>query len=501
MGNVLWSWVGVGFNILIGFFLSPYIIYKLGVDGYGVWVLLSSLIGYYGLLDLGFKSALVRYSAHFNATGEPNKINEFVSTILFYYTLCSFFLLAVSLLLSRYAHRLFHIAPAYQKDFSILVILIGFNFLVGMNIFSGVLEGLQRFDISIKAYVASLAIRSIGTLALLGLGYGLVALGVNLIFAQVVTLLVCAYGLKRVFPALRLSTKLVKKSVLKQTASYGMHTFVANVAAQSLLEGVAIIIALFRPAAYVGYYFLPSRLLQYTLDLVERVGSVSTSSASDLAARDKSDAILRLGIYTNRYSFTLFTPLAIFLLIYGRELLETWVGHAFAVYSAPILPILLAGNAIAVAGQFNSGAILFGMAKHKDYARGLGAEALANFALLLLVVPRFGILGAAVVTSTLMILVRGLYTPWLVCRQLNLGLGKYLGSIFLRPTLTAIPVVLLLQWWKLAGPRMHGWAELILAAVLAALLYLGAAFYTCLEAEHQKVLLARLTGKWQNQAG
>src|SRR5712675_3419421 len=89
LGNVLWSWFGVAFNIFIGFVLSPYVIRKLGPEGYGIWALLFSVIGYYGLLDFGFKSALIRYTALYRARGEFERINELINTILFYYTGCS----------------------------------------------------------------------------------------------------------------------------------------------------------------------------------------------------------------------------------------------------------------------------------------------------------------------------------------------------------------------------------------------------------------------------
>ena len=344
LSNVLWSWAGVAFNLVIGFVLSPYVIHKLGADGYGAWALLFSLIGYYGLLDLGFKSALVRYSAYFKASGEAEKINELINTIMFYYGLCSLVLFGISLVLAHYANRIFHVAPAFQHDFSVLVVLTGINFIIGMNVFAGCLEGFQRFDISTRIYVATLAVRSVGALVLLWLGYKLLALGINLLAAQVLSLVLGWYAFRKIFPALRFGMKYVSRSVLRQTASYGAHTFVAMVAGHSLSQGVSLLIAFFLPASFVGYYALPSRLLQYTVDLVERVGFVSASTASELAAHGDKQSIARLGMYSNRYSFAMFMPLTIFLLAYGREFLNVWVGPNFAVFSAPILPILLVGK-------------------------------------------------------------------------------------------------------------------------------------------------------------
>ena len=165
------------------------------------------------------------------------------------------------------------------------------------------------------------------------LSSALLALGINLLAAQVLSLVLGWYAFRKIFPALRFGMKYVSRSVLRQTASYGAHTFVAMVAGHSLSQGVSLLIAFFLPASFVGYYALPSRLLQYTVDLVERVGFVSASTASELAAHGDKQSIARLGMYSNRYSFAMFMPLTIFLLAYGREFLNVWVGPNFAVFS------------------------------------------------------------------------------------------------------------------------------------------------------------------------
>ena len=57
--NVIWNWAAVAISLVTGFLLSPYLIRKLGPEGYGIWALSFSLVEYYWLLDLGFRSATV----------------------------------------------------------------------------------------------------------------------------------------------------------------------------------------------------------------------------------------------------------------------------------------------------------------------------------------------------------------------------------------------------------------------------------------------------------
>ena len=56
--NALSNWVSLGVNVIIGFVLTPFIIRSLGKTGYGIWTLVCSFVGYYGLLNLGVGSAI-----------------------------------------------------------------------------------------------------------------------------------------------------------------------------------------------------------------------------------------------------------------------------------------------------------------------------------------------------------------------------------------------------------------------------------------------------------
>src|SRR5882762_7953282 len=59
--NVASSWAGLAVNVAVGFFLSPFILHHLGDEAFGLWVLIFSLTGYYGLFDFGIRSSLIRY--------------------------------------------------------------------------------------------------------------------------------------------------------------------------------------------------------------------------------------------------------------------------------------------------------------------------------------------------------------------------------------------------------------------------------------------------------
>lgn len=499
MRNVLWSWLGVAVTIASGIFLSPYLIRKLGDEGYGVWVLVFGLIENYWLFDLGFRSATVKYSAHYRATGEVGKINEVINTGVVYFSFVALVLFAGSIALSRHADRIFKVSPEYHASFAFLIALVGTSWAFGMifNIFTACLEGFQHFGLSSRIAISATVARVVGMAILLFLGYGLVALGILVVASQVLAYALSAIALRRVFPEQRFSLRMARFAMFRQMVSYGVHTLTGGVATQLLNQGAPLLIGHFRPAAFVGYFSVPVRLLQYTGDAVDRVGLITSSNAAELTAKEEHDAIPRLGMYVNRYCLTLFLPMAIFLFFYGRELIRVWIRKPdFVAMSAPLLPVLLIGTTLAIAGQVNSSSILYGMAKHRGYARGLLVEGIALAAALYFVVPRYGIIGAAWVTSVLMVLDRGIFTPWLLCRHLDFDFVLYMRSIYLRPMLVAIPVAAFAYSLRSAVLPGNNLVQVLAAGAAIAALFYPLAFFLCVDGKHRPLALRWIARRW-----
>jgi len=499
--NVLWTWIGVALTMFAGLVLSPYVIHKLGAEGYGIWALLFSLIGYYGLLDLGIRSALVRYTAFFHAQHEPAKINELINTVIAYYTAGASVLLLISIFISMHADRIFHVSPAFRHDFSRLIIVVGLSSMLGLNVFSAALQGLQRFGLSTRIAVVAIGIRSLGAFLLLYLGFGLLALGINVLFAQVFGYVVGYGALRRAMPEFRLSLRMARFRMLRGIWNYSVHTFMATVAIQLLYQSPAILIGLFRPAAFIGYFSFPSKLVNYSGDFIQRVGDVSHSAGTALAARGTPDQLRRLAVYSNRYCLALFMPLAIFLVAYGRELLYVWISPEFAANSAPAISALVLSGALAMAAQYNSGALLFALAEHRRYSRALLVEAALSISLMALAIPRYGVAGAAWGFAIPMTVIRGFVTPWLLARSIRTSYAPFMASILGGPLLAAAPVFALAAAARRAFLPGANWPQLIGAGAAITLLYFGIAAFTSLDRQHRQLgvrwarqLAARLPG-------
>ena len=65
--------VGQCITLVTTFLLTPYVLHRIGETGFGLWVLVGSLVAYGGLLDLGLGSAVIKFLAHYQATGSSTR--------------------------------------------------------------------------------------------------------------------------------------------------------------------------------------------------------------------------------------------------------------------------------------------------------------------------------------------------------------------------------------------------------------------------------------------
>ena len=74
--NTVFNTIGHIWGLLVSLCLIPYIISKIGMERYGVWVVIGVGIGYLSLLDIpGIGSAFAKYIAEYFARKDFRRVN------------------------------------------------------------------------------------------------------------------------------------------------------------------------------------------------------------------------------------------------------------------------------------------------------------------------------------------------------------------------------------------------------------------------------------------
>src|ERR1051326_2261796 len=134
-------------GILAGVFLSPYLIHSLTKETYGLWVLIGSVVGYFGFTDFGVRIATGRLIAFYRAQHDAARVNHTINTSLALLSVLGVVVTLLAALLAPMFGSFFHIGPEVPHV-PAAVFWCGFAGAVGLplTVCEGCLAGYERYD-------------------------------------------------------------------------------------------------------------------------------------------------------------------------------------------------------------------------------------------------------------------------------------------------------------------------------------------------------------------
>jgi O-antigen/teichoic acid export membrane protein len=464
------SWVAVIANAAVGFLLTPYVLHHLGDEAFGLWVLVVTLVGYYGLFDAGVRSSILRYASRHRALGDKEGANEVVATAFYYYLgACAVVVLATYLLVGPIS-RFFAVHDQVLSEFKSLFWLAGVvqGLTLPLVVFSASLEAAGRYDQVYVIRVASLAVRVIAVIAVVRAGGGLFGVGAAVLLSQLL-----AYGVQvplaiRASQGLSLRPKWVRKSVFRNMLRYGSISLTVGVAERLRGSIYPVVIAKFLTPVAVTIFSLPVRILSLPTEGIGTMTEIVNPVSSELEARNDFAKLRELILLSVQSAFLLLAPMAAFLFLFGRELLTLWVGSEYAsAYSLLVLLTLGMGTA---ATQCCVQSMLFGIERHKQLVWYRLGEGLSITLLGSAVLRIAGLEGFALVIAATFLLTSLILVPRHLCHILELPLRTYLTEGCLKPCVAALPVAaafMALRVWLVVDT----WSTLFFALLLGGLVY------------------------------
>jgi O-antigen/teichoic acid export membrane protein len=497
--NVASNWAGLAVEICVGFFLSPFILHHLGDEAFGLWVLIFSITGYYGIFDFGIRSSLVRYVSMFRATGNKSELTRVINTSLFTYTCLGLFLVIPTTLGGFYVDRIFQIPANFSYDARILFLMVGYATALGfpLGISGGILEGLQRFDLINWTNISATLLRAVLIIYVLRHGLGLLSVALITVSLPVIASAVRALIAHRLL-AIPYGWKYVVRESFRQVANYGSVTFVIIIAYQLRFKTDAVIIGTFLSAAAITHFTIGARLVDYAANVVTSLANIFTPMSSHFHATGDYAQLRKIFVSGNRACALVMLPLTVVLVVMGKSVIEAWVGPRY-VPSYVVLLILLIPTAIYESESISS-RILFGMSLHKTLAYVVLMEGVANVILSIALVRPLGIVGDAIGSAIPMLCTSLFFLPRHVCRQLNIPVRKFVVDAYFFPVMLCLPmifVLVLMQRYFYA----HRYPQLILNLLVGLSVYGIGVLWFVLAREPAGIELRSKMLRYLGQAG
>ena len=340
--NLAANWIGHGANLVVAFFLSPFVVHSLGDTTYGVWTLLMSLTGYLGLVDVGVRGGTGRYINYHLGRGEDEEVSNVVSTSLLFYTLISVLVFAAAVAMAFSFRDLFpKIQPEFAHEAQWVFLLMGANVWIGFfsSTFSQLLTAAERFDLQMIADLIVLALRTGATIWVLITGLGLVELALVQVASGLLGCVLVGALARWKGPRVRVHWNHFRWSSFREVFSYGTWAFLGNGSAQVVLYASSAIIGMLIGAAEITLYSIGGMLIEYGSSFVSRITAVMVPDILKAGGRGDRAELRWLIAKGTRAIMFLAVPVLVGFMTLGGEFITAWMGPGYSA-SAWVLLIL-----------------------------------------------------------------------------------------------------------------------------------------------------------------
>jgi O-antigen/teichoic acid export membrane protein len=467
--NSISNVTGYAVSTALAFFITPFVVRTLGDSLYGLWVLLMSVVGYAGILELGVQPAVVKIVGQYKAAGNIGKLQQLLTaSLVFFFFMGIFSGLMLAFVVPFFVQRFvdFSIVTHIRLVFILIAIDAFLMFLT--YLVAGIVYGLQMYyaknllDIVagvVNAGLLVLVLRQGGVLALTS-----VKLGVDLL-CLIVLYMICS----RAFPDLRFDIRIVSRDSLRELLTFGSKLFASATTTRIASQAPPIIISTALTSAWTAFFAIPARLVEMTRHVRWGLTTAFMPMFSELYGREELELMKRIYLRYTRYLFLWVLLIVVLLYVYGSSFIALWIGPEYAQRGHVVL--LLLTSTVLVEGIQP---LIWRFFIATGYLNALVKISVISSLLsvvggVVLVKP-LGINGvaASILASSAIsqvLLVRH------ACRFLGISVLSFLLQVHVRPTMVGL--IALFACWQLAGRvGADSYATMLLGGFTTGVLFL-----------------------------
>lgn len=379
---------------LVMLLVTPIIVRLLGSSAYGRYATVMAVFGLLMILvSSGINSGTRKYIA------EEREDDRWKDQVFGYYFRLAAALAFVASALLLAAAQSGIVSRALGEEFAPYFYLLGV-----LTVASQFGEYTRRTIMGLKLEHISEPIRvmhkvtfGVSAIALTYLGFGVAGVLAGHIIASGLVILVSLYFIAQQISLRAVFTRPPDDFPKAELFSFNHLSIVYVFLLTSLYHVDVLMLEAFTTSQQVGYYKIALVVVQFLWFVPRSIQSVMIQSTSNLWAQGQVEKVTQLSSKVTRYTLTFTALLAVGLAVLAEDFVPLYAGPEF---TASVLPLLL----------LLPGTLGFAMARPIlaiSHAKGdlrimilaTGAAAVLNLLLNFLLIPRFGIEGAAVATS------------------------------------------------------------------------------------------------------
>ncbi|MDY0387776.1 MAG: polysaccharide biosynthesis protein [Methanolobus sp.] len=430
--NLISNFVYFAINVIIGILLVPFFIDNLGVAGYAIIPLATSVTSYVGLVTQSLNTAVSRYLTVDLQNQDFKKANVTFNTALFGTLGIILLTIPIAFVLSYYAPTFFDIPSSQNQDAFLLFMGVIVAFLIrawssnfGVALFAYNRLDLQNIINTVNIIVQVSAIVLLFWFSSPKLSY----IGFSYLLGSLAAFVVTIFLSRKINPHLKLNYSDFELSRLKSLAQMGGWVTVNQIGSLLFLQVDLIVVNKLFGATAGGEYSMVLIWSTLLRAVAAMLASVVTPIILAYYARKRYEDIITFSKKAVKFmGLAMALPIGI-IIGFSPQILSLWVGPEFAKLS-PLMLVLLIHLVINL-----SVLPLFSINVSFNKVRIPGIVTLfmgfGNFilAIILSLFTDWGYYGVAIAGAIMLTTKNTLFIPWYASKVLEISKNTFTSSI------------------------------------------------------------------------
>jgi len=425
--------------------LTPLILGKIGLEGYGVWTLLFTLSGSVNIVGASFGLTYAKFTAEYAARDDYGRLNQLIGSALL--LIGGFAAVALSaIVLARDPILAVLGVPLHLRAAAgTALILVALTVLLQMSIggVTQIVAGLQRTDLRYKSAILSSVIYFGLALLLLNRGWGLYGLATSYLVGELIATGFCWVWCRRLCPQLRISPLRATRFGLAKVLALGGRFQILHLLTGSSATAFSMLLSALLGPASLGIYQLALRLIRLGEASLNTVLAPMMPAFAHFHAEEETAKAEVLYQYGSRMVFVMALLSFGFLGVFADNLILVWTGNAYPLAAWTLQVVAPAFIAKSLTGMGT--ASLRGKGTVGLEVKFNLVTVIAIWGLLFPAYWQFGYRGLVLAASAGLLL----GSAWFVrayARMESVDRARYLGMVLLLPLAAICPVIVVIAF-------------------------------------------------------
>lgn len=475
-------------SAIIAFFMLPFLANYLSAKEYGIWAVIISIVGYYGVLDFGISTAVGRFVGRAYGRGDYDEINKVVTTAVFLFLITAVCLTLIAIGATTWFTFNFIGESADSKTIWLMVVILiaAFSSQFPVRAVSGMTYAAVSHHLIISVEYLKLSLKTGLTVFFILQGYSILSLAIIYAFSELIGNIILYFLTLSTFPFLRINKIYFSKIHIKSLVTYGWVAFIVRVTAMLKIKLLPAIVSGIIGIEYVILYVVALRLMEYIHQFVAMITGIFAPIFS--SSEHNIDYLRNSYQYASSILVSIVFYIGLSILFYSKWLIPVWMGDGFE-YSH-VLVIIFCAPFMLMGIQYISYEMLLGLSKHKYCAIINTIEVTVGLLGGVILTHYHGIYGIALGFAIIVSVCEIVY-PFIVAKVLNMGVIRTYLYTFIVPMLKiTVPLII---FFGMAYPHIeNNYYSLALWNILQFIVMVPFIYYFVLSYDFRCKLLSKV---------